>query len=160
MDNPMEYPEIASWTEEWGGAVDYVDYVKRNGDMALLVAFSRIFWPRFVEARGCVLWDRAYEESNFNVWQENLSGDNQRIEATLNQLRVWQVVESEDTDEDWQALEFIAACIAKSWRAALRAEFPDRAFDVRIINSEDGPIVTFSSGAGPATTDRSENTEV
>ncbi|MGW1715811.1 hypothetical protein [Streptomyces sp. NPDC002156] len=146
MDNPMEYPKIKSWADEWGG-VDYIDYVKRNGDLALLVAFSRIFWPRFVEVGGCVLWDRAYEESNFNVWQESLSGDSRRIEVTLNQLRVWQVVESGDMSEDRQALEFIAACIAKTWRAALRAEFPDRSFDVRVINSEDGPIVTFSSGS-------------
>lgn len=114
MDDPMEYPKIKSWVNEWGGSVDYVDYVKRNGDLALLVAFSRIFWPRFIEVRSCILWDRAYEESNFNLWQESLSGDTQRIEATLNQLRVWQIVESDDMDEDRRALEFIAARIAKA----------------------------------------------
>ncbi|WP_329219796.1 hypothetical protein OG352_24470 [Streptomyces sp. NBC_01485] len=123
MDDPMEYPKIKSWVNEWGGSVDYVDYVKRNGDLALLVAFSRIFWPRFIEVRSCILWDRAYEESNFNLWQESLSGDTQRIEATLNQLRVWQIVESDDMDEDRRALEFIAARIAKAWRAALCARF-------------------------------------
>ncbi|MGW3412987.1 hypothetical protein [Streptomyces sp. NPDC000888] len=147
MDDPMEYPGIRSWAAEWGGAVDYVDYVKHNGNLATLVAFSRILWPRFVEAGNCVLWDRAYEESNFNLWRESLSGDVQKIEATLNQLRVWQVVESDDVDADLQALDFFAACVAKTWGAALVAEFPDRAFDVRVISSEDGPIVTFSSGS-------------
>lgn len=154
MDDPMEYSRIKSWADEWGGAVDYVDYVKCNGDLATLVAFSRIFWPRFVEVGNCVLWDRAYEESNFEVWRESLSGDTRKIEATLNQLRVWQVVESGDADEDWRALEFIAACIVKAWRAALSVEFPDRNFDVWLIESEDGPIVTFSSGSPKASSTR------
>ncbi|MFJ4780669.1 hypothetical protein [Streptomyces sp. NPDC088762] len=146
MDDPMEYPGIKSWADEWGGGVDYVDYVKSNGDLAMLVALSRLLWPRFVEVQGCVLWDRAYEEPNFELWHDSLSGDTRKIEATLNQLRVWQIVESEDVEEDWQALKFAADCIVKTWRAALRAEFPERNFDVRVIDSEDGPIVTFSSG--------------
>lgn len=147
MDSPMEYARIKSWVDDWGGAVDYLDYVKSNGDMALMMAFSQIFWPRFIEVEGCVLWDRSYEKSNFNSWWDSLSGDSQRIEVMLNQLRVWQLVESGDTDEDWQALEFIAVRIAKSWRSALCVEFPGRDFDVRVIDSEDGPIVTFSSGS-------------
>ncbi|MFB6903352.1 hypothetical protein ACFVG1_14300 [Streptomyces bacillaris] len=146
MNDPMDYPGIKSWAEEWGGRVDYLDYVKDHGNLGMMVAFSRIFWPRFVEVDGCVLWDRAYEESNFKAWSESLSGDVRKIEATLNQLRVWQMVDSDDVEEDWQAQDFFAACVAKTWGAALAAEFPRRIFDVRVIGSEDGPIVTFSSG--------------
>ncbi|MFD9411014.1 hypothetical protein ACFWBN_28870 [Streptomyces sp. NPDC059989] len=144
MDDPMEYSRIRAWVDEWGGRVDYVDYVKRNGDLGVLVAFSRILWPRFIEVGDCVLWDRVYEESNFNLWRDSLSGDTRKIEATLNQLRVWQIVESEDVGDDREAMEFLAACIVKSWKSALRAKFPGRSFDVRILDSEDGPIVTFS----------------
>lgn len=140
----MEYSRIRAWADEWGGRVDYVDYVKCNGDLGVLVAFSRILWPRFIEVENCVLWDRAYEESNFNLWRDSLSGDTRKIEATLNQLRVWQIVESGDVGDDREAMEFLAACIAKSWKNALRAKFPGHSFDVRILDSEDGPIVTFS----------------
>ncbi|MET9698578.1 hypothetical protein ABZY31_16845 [Streptomyces sp. NPDC006529] len=146
MYDPTEYPKIKSWADEWGGGLDYVDYVKGNGDLALLAAFSRIFWPRFVEVQGCVLWDRVYEESNFALWRENLSGDVRRLEATLNRVRVWQLVESRDVDEDVRALNYVAESIARAWRAALCVEFPGRAFDVGVVHSEDGPIVTFSSG--------------
>jgi len=147
MDGPMEYARIKSWVEEWGGGVDYLDYVKSNGDMALMMAFSQIFWPRFIEVDGCVLWDRSYEKSNFTSWWDSLSGDTRKIEVTLNQLRVWQLVEFSDADEDRQALKFIAVRIAKSWRSALYVEFPGQDFDVRVIDSDDGPIVTFSSGS-------------
>ncbi|MGY0231453.1 hypothetical protein [Longispora urticae] len=146
MDIPQEYPKIQAWKEEWGGEVDYVDYIKQNADLAMLSAFSRILWPRFLEVEGCVLWDRAYEDSNFALWRETLDGDIRKIETTLNQLRVWQLVASDDVEEDWRALEFIAACVAKSWTAALGAQFPGRAFDVRLVETEDGPVVTFSSG--------------
>ncbi|MGW9082993.1 hypothetical protein [Streptomyces yangpuensis] len=147
MDDPAEYPKIKSWVDEWGGDLDYVDYVKGNGDLAILVAFSRILWPKFIEVQGCVLWDRVYEESNFAHWHENLAGDIWRIEATLNRLRVWDLVASDDVDEDRQALKFTAENIARAWRAALGAQFPGRAFDVGVIDSEDGPIVAFCSGS-------------
>ncbi|MFE5680215.1 hypothetical protein ACFQ7B_35255 [Streptomyces erythrochromogenes] len=145
MDDPTEYSKIKTWVDEWGGDLDYVDYVKGNGDLALLAAFSRIFWPRFVEVQGCVLWDRVYEKSNFADWYENCSGDIRRIEMTLNRLRVWQLVDSRDVEEDSQALKFAAERIARAWRAALYAEFPGRSFVVGVDDSEDGPIVTFAS---------------
>ncbi|MEV0990742.1 hypothetical protein [Streptomyces sp. NPDC049949] len=145
MDDPMEYSRIKAWAGEWGGRVDYVDYVKRNGDLGVLVAFSRILWPRFIEVGDCVLWDRVYEESNFSLWCDSLSGDTRKIEATLNQLRVWQIVDFEDVGDDREAMEFLAVRIVESWKSALRAEFPGRSFDVRILDSEDGPIVTFSA---------------
>ncbi len=148
MNDPMDYSGIKSWAAEWGGGVDYLNYVKAHGDLGMLVAFSRIFWPRFVEAEGCVLWDRAYEESNFQAWRKSLSGDVRKIEATLNQLRVWQIVDSDDVEEDRRAQAYFAECVAKTWGAALSAAFPRRSFDVRVIGSEDGPIVTFSSGPG------------
>ncbi|MGI5186854.1 hypothetical protein ACQEVI_01765 [Promicromonospora sp. CA-289599] len=146
MDDPMEFSKIKSWSEDWGGVVDYVDYVNYNGDLAILLALSRIFWPRFIEVDGCVLWDRVFEESNFRQWKVSLSGNNQKIEATLNQLRVWAIVESEDTEEERRVLDAVAERISSTWVAALRAQFPDRVFDVKVISSDDGPIVTFSAG--------------
>ncbi|MEU4652770.1 hypothetical protein AB0G32_02270 [Streptomyces sp. NPDC023723] len=146
MIDPTDYPGIRAWVQEWGGDVDYLDYVKSRGDMGMVVAFSRIFWPRFVEVEGCVLWDRVYEESNFAAWRESLSGDMPKIEATLNQLRVWQIVDPGDGEEEWRAQRYFAECVAKTWSAALSAEFPHRHFEVRVIDTEDGPIVTFSSG--------------
>ncbi|NJQ04893.1 hypothetical protein [Streptomyces lonarensis] len=111
----------------------------------MMVALSRVFWPRLVEVESCVPWDRAYEESNFKAWRDSLSGDVRKIEATLNQLRVWQSVDSNETEEDWRAQDFFAARVAKTWRAALSAGFPERSFGVRVIDPEDGSIVTFSS---------------
>ncbi|WP_326590782.1 hypothetical protein [Streptomyces sp. NBC_01294] len=147
MDDPTEYSKIKTWVDEWGGDLDYVDYVKGNGDLALLAAFSLVFWPRFVEVQGCVLWDRVYEKSNFADWYENCSGDTRKIEMTLNRLRVWQLVESRDVEEDSQALKFAAERIARAWRAALYVEFPGRDFVVGVDDSEDGPIVTFASAS-------------
>ncbi|MFF3950525.1 hypothetical protein ACFYYN_37815 [Streptomyces sp. NPDC001902] len=146
MTYSVEYSRIKSWVEDFGGSVDYVDYVKGNGDIAVLLAFSDILFPRFVEVDDCVLWERAYEESNYAVWRQRLSGEARKIEATLNRLHVWAIVESRDVDEDRRALDFIAECAAKAWRATLTADFPDRSFDVKVVDSPDGPVVTFYSG--------------
>lgn len=143
--DPMDYSKIRSWVDEWGGGVDYLDYLKFHGDLALVIALSRLFWPSFVEVEGCVLWDRGFEEQNFSQWYAHFSGDTTRVEEMLNQFRVWQLVESDDVEEDREALDAVASRISSSWKAALAAKFPDRDFDIRVIRSEDGPVVTFSS---------------
>ncbi|MFF3565764.1 hypothetical protein ACFYXS_37630 [Streptomyces sp. NPDC002574] len=146
VDCLMGYSRIKSWVQGFGGSVDYVDYVKGNGDLAVLVAFSHILFPRFIEVDDCILWERVYEESNYAVWRQELSGDKRKIEATLNRLHIWGIVESEEVDEDRKAVDFIAECAAKAWRTALTTDFPDRPFDVQVVDSPDGPVVTFCSG--------------
>ncbi|SEC17576.1 hypothetical protein SAMN05216483_1208 [Streptomyces sp. 2131.1] len=47
-----------------GGEPDYLDLLSRSAGPAEWIALSRVFLPRFVEVRGCVLWDRSYEPGN------------------------------------------------------------------------------------------------
>ncbi|MEC3995378.1 hypothetical protein VSR01_18290 [Actinacidiphila sp. DG2A-62] len=39
----------------------------------------------------------------------------------------------------------MAGVIARTWRAALADRYPGRRFDVDVLTTEDGPIVTFST---------------
>lgn len=148
MEDPMGFAPIKYWSEDWGGEVDYLDFVNQHCDLPMLVALAGVFRPRFVEVEDCVLWDRAYKESNFRSWRAEYPADSRKIETTLNQLRVWDIVESEENAENQEALEFVAECVANTWTAALRASFPDRNFDVRVLPTDDGPVVTFSAARG------------
>ncbi|GAA0613524.1 hypothetical protein HPO96_26735 [Kribbella sandramycini] len=145
MYDPEDYPEIQSWVSGWDGPLDYVDYLKDQVGLAALVAFAAVLSPRFLQVEGCVLWERSYDGENFAAWRAELNGDVRRIESTLNQLRVWEIVGSNETRADMDALRFVAEVIARCWRAALREEFPERGFEVGVVASVDGPKVTFCS---------------
>ncbi|WP_269854292.1 hypothetical protein [Streptomyces sp. RPT161] len=142
---PEDYPEIRSWVEGVRGDVDSIDFLTQHSSLAVWLAAAQVFWPDFKEVGGCVLWSRVYNENNFETWREHLNGDLGRIEATLNQLKLWQVIDCEDTAEDNRALQGVAEALSRCWSAALMNSFPDKRFDVRVVNTDDGPIVTFST---------------
>ena len=143
--DPMDYPEIGDWARELGGDVDSVDFLTHHAPLSHWLAITHVLWPDFTEADGCVLWSRAYEPENLREWQAELPGQPSVIERTLNQLKLWQVVPSDETPQDDAALTELADVIARTWRAALAERFPDRLFDVEVLSTEDGPIVTFAT---------------
>ncbi|WP_329133667.1 hypothetical protein OG552_16620 [Streptomyces sp. NBC_01476] len=143
--DPMDYPEIAAWARELGEDVDSVDFLAHHTPLSHWLAIGHVMWPRFVEADGCVLWSRVHDPDNFRSWQDRLPDRPADIERTLNQLKLWQVIESGETPSDDAALKDVAEVIARTWRAALADCYPDRRFDVDILTTEDGPIVTFST---------------
>lgn len=136
---------IRAWVEASGGEADYLDYLSQSAGPAEWIALSRVFLPRFVEVRGCVLWDRSYDPANFDLWHRRLEGDAVSVEAMLNQFRLWMYLDiGEDTESRSNALA-LAQEIARAWRLSLGEAFPQKAFDVRATDTVDGPVVSFTS---------------
>ncbi|WP_367124099.1 hypothetical protein [Streptomyces phytohabitans] len=135
--------------------LDYLDYASRHLGLTEWLAVSRLFRPRFVEVEGCVIWERAYSPENFRTWCAELGGDATSVEATLNRLRLWQVVNVDDGDpDDERRLRQLADALASCWRSCLESDFPGRAFDCGVVETEDGPVVRFvvrrAAGGGTA----------
>ncbi|WP_372407626.1 hypothetical protein [Streptomyces luteireticuli] len=147
--NPDQYSEIKAWAADYPEGVDYVDFLTRNCTVGHWLAFCRVLWPRFVLERGCVLWDRVYEPAGFDAWYRHLDGDVRRVEATLNRLVVADIIDADETREDDDALEEIAETVGRAWRAALSSAYPDREFEVRVDDTDDGPVVSFVSVGVP-----------
>ena len=141
--DPMDHPEIREWADAVQGDVDFVDFLTFHSTPTVWLAVSHVFWPRFVQVDGCTLWSRVYEPGNFAAWSRELDGDPSRIEGTLNRLKVWQIIDWEETPDNDKALAEVARIISLTWEAALIRAFPENSYDVQVINTEDGPVVTF-----------------
>lgn len=139
---PVQHSEIEAWAQSFGGNLDYLDFASYKLTLPDWVAVARLFRPRFVEISGCILWDRAYEPNNFQSWQSEVDGNPTAIETVLNRVRLWQLIEV-DGEEDEQAILALARDVEFFWRAALRENFPDKEFEVSIIDIGDGPEVGF-----------------
>jgi hypothetical protein len=146
----MKDLQIREWVEgastgDPGSDPDYLDFLSQQVGIAEWIALSRVFLPQFVEVAECVVWDRAYDPENFRRWQEHFRGDAVSIEATLNQLRLWQYIDIEESPESEANALALAQEIATAWHLALSRTFPERRFDVQATETEDGPVVSFTS---------------
>ncbi|MFH8785178.1 barstar family protein [Streptomyces roseoverticillatus] len=123
--------------------MDSVDFFNQHCAVGTWLAFVHLMNPEFVEVRGCVLRKRSYTPGNFDDWYRQLNGDVRSIEALLNRFVVGYEIGCGDTAEEEEALGDIARAVARSWEAALGRAFPQRRFDVRVLDTDDGPTVVF-----------------
>src|SRR5688572_15180593 len=80
------------WRAEWvPGDLTLWDYLNHKGTPTLAVAFTDLFWPRFVEARGCVFMAENFPGFNLDEWWEHLQGDRARLEALVNTVHLYDV---------------------------------------------------------------------
>jgi hypothetical protein len=112
-----------------------------------LVAVSSLFWPEFIEFRGCVVLAVNTSQAGLQKWWDDTSGDREKIQAALNHAHLYDfVVYEEQTDVRLAALEGVAERIADGWRPRLAALYPERRADVVVTSEPDdyGPTVSFS----------------
>ncbi|RAJ69127.1 hypothetical protein K378_02017 [Streptomyces sp. Amel2xB2] len=141
MMKPL-HSEIDAWARSFTGKLDYLDFASSRLSLPDWLAVARLFRPSFVEVSGCVLWDRVYEPKNFQAWYTELDGAATAIESVLNRARLWQFIDI-DGEEDEKAINALAGDIAFFWRKSLEADFPEKEFEVSIIDIGDGPEVGF-----------------
>lgn len=144
--DPLQLPTVASWRAGFGDAPDTLDFLRYHGSATLAVVFTALFWPRFVEVRGCVLFAEFFDEARFEQWWQQLDGDCSAIESTVNHLHLWDAFDDEVPPE---ALRHLAEVLAKTWHCALHGQFPDREFSVHVTDEPDdyGPTIRFHSVA-------------
>ncbi|MGY1437615.1 hypothetical protein [Streptomyces reniochalinae] len=124
--------------------LDYFDRAALRLNLHDWLSVAQVFHPRFLEVSGCLIWERAYEERNFGEWYQALNGNATAIESTLNQVRLWQLVDiNEGNPAEEEMVTELAREIAFFWRAALEYAHPQYSFDGGVVETEDGPVVRF-----------------
>jgi hypothetical protein len=82
---------------------------------------------------------------------KSCNGDVVQVERNANVLKLFDTFAGCDLATYEADLSQLAHTIARSWRGLLRAEFPERSFEVEVSDDEQsyGPEVTFFHKAEP-----------
>ncbi len=133
--------ENASWLSQDFTIWNYLTY---RADLEMAVAFSKLFWPDFIEVDGCVLLAEHYSSANFQSWKERYAGEMHRIEAVINHAHVYDLFGNSPADVEYpdELPRYLAEVLAACWRCSLQHAFPARAFVVEVYEGY-GPEVTF-----------------
>jgi hypothetical protein len=111
----------------------------------ILQSTAEFAWPDFIEVRGCVLLATGFSEANFESWWSRYADHPHAIEAVLNEVHFYDLVDDSYEESQLPKLERAAIRVRDAWSAALAAKFPDRRFTVEYATEPDqyGPTISF-----------------
>ena len=126
-----------------------LDFVAAFGSPLEAAAYSKLFWPDFVELEGmvfrdCVIEDELDKERVGHALQQ-CGGDLGEVERSFNLTEIPSGVFGKRSGETSEAVDLqLANTLGEMWRARLAIVFPDREFIVDVgADPNDEPTVTF-----------------
>jgi len=122
------------------------NFLLESTTVAEACALSMVFWPEFIEYRGCVAIEWKFSRENVDLWLTEFVGDTSAVEQIINHVHLWETVNITGSAEQ-SAASWLANRIGSMWQERLREAFPDRAFVVTVSNepTDYGPTITFKS---------------
>jgi hypothetical protein len=105
------------------------------------MSLAALLAPDWVEERGCVMRADAYEPENFETWWRKTDGDRRAVEAVINHVHMYDVIE-DTSDSD---LRVLAEAVARCWRESLALTFPGREFTVEVVEDYGPTIVAYTT---------------
>lgn len=130
--------------ESWIPNFSMWSYLNLRADFDLAAAFTKLFWPDFVEADGCILLKEHYDAENFRYWLARYNGDGRATEAMINHLHIRDLFLNSPTDVEYpeQLHEYLVNALMFGWKQALATRFPNKQF-VFTIRHNYGPEISF-----------------
>jgi hypothetical protein len=111
-----------------------------TGSAEQALAYSKLFWPAFVEYDDCVFL--SLDLDKYHSWMAQFDNDKTGTESMLNHRHIGDMFEAgESTPHE---LLIRLGCILKQcWTAKLRADFPQRRFDVHFDDSAAADAIDY-----------------
>lgn len=127
-------------------------YLNQFYDVNTALAFSKFFFPDFLEKEGCIILSFRYDENSFKEWYKEFDGNIPSIERYCN---IYDVADYfhinasiNETDDLYQkVIDELASVIKKSWEINCKILFPDRKMIVEILREYDVTRITLYSGS-------------
>lgn len=117
---------------------DIVSYLNTFYETNAALAFSKFFFPDFVEVRGCIILGFLYNKKIFEDWFKSYKGDIAGIECMCNLYELKDYFHiNDDYDDDtiyWERIFALGHTLQRAWQINLKLLFPDRKFKVDLVD--------------------------
>jgi hypothetical protein len=114
-------PEIADRND--GAAIDIGTWLSCNGGFPLAIAFSSLFWPRFVEFDSCVLFED-FSLSSFHGFMQQAKGNRAAVEGVMNHRHLLDLFPNQPKQPTAEQLDYLGAVLRDAWEAKLARDLP------------------------------------
>jgi hypothetical protein len=140
----IDYQDFDKVNENW----HIGSYLNMNYDLNAAVAFSKLFFPDFIEIEGCIILAIRYDKEVFKQWQKELKGNTSEVEKMCNLYELkdfFHINIKDDQNENYyeKALDYLGMSLKNSWDINLSKLYPDRKFKVEVFEEYDSKFITL-----------------
>jgi hypothetical protein len=126
------------------------EYLNLKFDLNAAVAFSKLYFPDFIERDGCVLLGFTYNEEAFSQWFEIFHGDIPAIEKKCNSYEIADYFQlnrplDEPLDVYNRAIDELGKALKTSWEINCKILFPTKNIVVQVFDEYDTTRITLHS---------------
>ncbi len=140
--HPKQLLNFQQWKQANGNDFSIWDYLSGIANVEVAIAFSKLFWPEFIEHQGGIFLAEAFDIEIYQQWKEKLVNDINAIERMMNHQHIDDILPgAEKVGID--NLYYLGDTIAQMWSSRLKLVYPDRTFQVNCDRDEYTVVVTF-----------------
>lgn len=146
-----KYKDWESNNKNKGYDIDsYLDFYY---EMNAAIAFSKLYFPDFVEKEGCIILGFRYNEQVFKQWFKKFDGDIKKTEYMCNFYDIQDYflnneVEYESDELYFKAIDELAKALKIAWEINLKILFPERKMIVDVWEEDDIFRITLFTDDG------------
>ena len=125
-------PDMRNWNN--GAGIDVQGWIAGSGNYELLIGYSTIFWPEFIEFEGYV-FRAGFSIESLRGFERSCNGDRRRVEGVMNHLHIADIHFASDSATK-ERIVYIGRVLGDIYRAKLAWQFPSKRFEVYFDDSD------------------------
>jgi hypothetical protein len=142
--------KYTEWENANKGNWTISSYLNQFYDVNAALAFTKFFFPTFIEKQGCVIIDFRYDEMIFNQWYDKFEGDVSLVEKYCNLYDVadyFHINQSSTEERQNILVEDLAKALTKVWQLNCNLLFPNKKLIVERFKEHGETCITIYSKA-------------
>ncbi len=134
--------DFQQWKKANGDNFSLLDYLFGVSSIEVALAFTKLFWPDFVEHEGGIFLSEAFNREIYEQWKVQLGNDITAIERVINHQHIDDILPgAENVGID--NLFYLGQSLAQMWSSRLKLLYPHRHFQVESHWDEHTVVVMF-----------------
>lgn len=126
------------------GNISLIDYIYFTSDPDTTISNIKLFFPDLIEYEGMIFLKENFNNENVDNWINYNNYSKKQIEKVINHVHIrslYQDIYSETYDSE--VFIYIAKYMIKTFKIQLKECFPDKDFNVEIIDEYEDIQITF-----------------
>jgi hypothetical protein len=140
--NADKLSEFQQWKKINGDNFSLLDYLFGVASIEVAIAFTKLFWPDFVEYENGIFLSSAFNSQIYEQWKAKLGNDIAAIERVMNHQHIDDILPGGEK-VGIENLLYLGRAIAQMWESRLKLLYPQQRFQVECDRDDLTVVVTF-----------------